>query len=102
MKLVESVDVGGVRGTPTSRCSPPSAASPDATSTAPDGDPNGDVMHAVQTAGNHVSAHHQPATLDEALALLDDHGRLGPSGRRGTDLLLELQRGARPGSSSST
>jgi xanthine dehydrogenase iron-sulfur cluster and FAD-binding subunit A len=51
-------------------------------------------MHAVQTAGTRVSAHHQPTTLDAALALID---RLGAAGRPiagGTDLLLELARGS--------
>jgi carbon-monoxide dehydrogenase medium subunit len=54
-------------------------------------------MHAVQTAATRVSAHHQPVTLDEALALIE---RLGDRGRPiagGTDLLLELARGGHAG-----
>ena len=54
-------------------------------------------MHAVQRPGTTVRAHHRPANLDEALGLL---ARLGPRGRAvagGTDLLLELARGARAG-----
>lgn len=53
-------------------------------------------MHSVQQVGRPVTAHHQPADLSTALELL-----AGLDGARvvagGTDLLLELSRGARTG-----
>ena len=50
-------------------------------------------MHAVQTAGTRVSAHHQPVTLDEALVLIEPARRCRPTDRRRIDLLLDLARG---------
>ncbi len=50
-------------------------------------------MHDVQRPATAIARHHQPATLDDALALMS---RLGSSARvvaGGTDLLLELDRG---------
>ncbi len=52
-------------------------------------------MHQLQLPGTRVAAHHQPATLDEALALLADLGGRGRPIAGGTDLLLELARRGR-------
>ena len=50
-------------------------------------------MHHAQQRHAPVVAHHQPADLDAALALLSRPGARPVAG--GTDLLLELERGAR-------
>jgi carbon-monoxide dehydrogenase medium subunit len=54
-------------------------------------------VHDLQRAGQRVRRHETPTSLEEALQLLDAHG---PSARPisgGTDLIVELDRGARPG-----
>ena len=54
-------------------------------------------MHAVQTHRLDLTQIETPATLAEALTLLAHHGDRARPVAGGTDLLLELQRGARPG-----
>lgn len=54
-------------------------------------------MHVVQHEGQRVVRHESPATLDEALALLDRHGDRARPIAGGTDLIVELDRRARPG-----
>ena len=54
-------------------------------------------LHEVQRRGDPVTRYIAPGSLDDALAALAEHG---PSARviaGGTDLLLELVRGSRPG-----
>ena len=54
-------------------------------------------MHDLQRAGQRIRRHEAPRTLEAALAALD---RYGPAARPiagGTDLLVELDRGVRPG-----
>jgi CO/xanthine dehydrogenase FAD-binding subunit len=54
-------------------------------------------MHPVQTQGLDLTRIETPATLAEALTLLAHHGEQARPVAGGTDLLLELQRGVRPG-----
>jgi xanthine dehydrogenase iron-sulfur cluster and FAD-binding subunit A len=54
-------------------------------------------VHEVQRRGAVLAAYHQPATLGEALDVLAEHGGRARPIAGGTDLLLELARGARPG-----
>lgn len=54
-------------------------------------------MHAVQHEGQRVARHESPAALGEALALLAEHGERARPIAGGTDLLIELDRRARPG-----
>ncbi len=54
-------------------------------------------MHHVQTPGQRVLRHEAPATIDDALALLEQHGLAARAIAGGTDLLVELARSGRPG-----
>ncbi|HUS93972.1 MAG TPA: FAD binding domain-containing protein [Patescibacteria group bacterium] len=54
-------------------------------------------MHDVQRPGQHIIRYETPASLDEALKLLADNGSRARLVAGATDLLLELERGARPG-----
>ena len=54
-------------------------------------------MHEVQRRGESVAVYHQAATVGEALDLLAAAGERGRAVAGGTDLLLELARGGRPG-----
>lgn len=54
-------------------------------------------MHEVQLRGQLISRHETPSSVEDALALLDRHGPAARPVAGGTDLLLELARGARPG-----
>ena len=54
-------------------------------------------MHEVQLRGTPIAAHLVPSSVDEALALLSAHGDRARVIAGGTDLLLELERRARPG-----
>jgi carbon-monoxide dehydrogenase medium subunit len=56
-----------------------------------------DGLHHVQQVAPRVSRHEVPASLDEALRLLEDAPGAARPVAGGTDLLLELQRGARRG-----
>jgi carbon-monoxide dehydrogenase medium subunit len=53
-------------------------------------------VHAVQLPGVRVRRHETPGTVDEALALLAEHGPVARPIAGGTDLLLELARRVRP------
>ena len=53
-------------------------------------------MHELQRAGQRVTAYEIPATLDETLALLAEHGARARIIAGGTDLILELERRVRP------
>ena len=54
-------------------------------------------MHPVQQPGSRIERHESPATFDQALRLLARHGARARAVAGGTDLLVELDRGARPG-----
>jgi xanthine dehydrogenase iron-sulfur cluster and FAD-binding subunit A len=54
-------------------------------------------VHDLQRAGQRVRRHETPTSLDEALQLLDAHGPSARPVAGGTDLIVELDRGARPG-----
>lgn len=54
-------------------------------------------LHEVQRAGQRIGLHEAPASLERALALLGEHGDRARVVAGGTDLLVELDRGARPG-----
>ena len=54
-------------------------------------------MHELQRRGQRVRLHETPATLEDALSLLDAHGPAARPVAGGTDLLVELDRGVRPG-----
>ncbi|MGD2077617.1 MAG: FAD binding domain-containing protein [Chloroflexota bacterium] len=54
-------------------------------------------MHEVQKQGQRVAQYHTVATLDEALALLEENGPRARPIAGGSDLMLELTRGIRPG-----
>ena len=53
-------------------------------------------MHDVQRPGQHIVRYETPSTLDEALRLLVSYGSKARLIAGATDLLLELDRGARP------
>lgn len=53
-------------------------------------------VHEVQRRGPAVVTHHTPGSLDDALALLAAQPGVARPIAGGTDLLLELRRGARP------
>ena len=55
------------------------------------------LLHPVQRPGQHIARYEAPATLEAALALLASHGPAARPVAGGTDLLVELDRGARPG-----
>lgn len=52
-------------------------------------------MHEVQKPGQRIRQYETPATLQDALRLLSDHGSRGRIIAGATDLLLELDRGIR-------
>ncbi len=54
-------------------------------------------LHEVQRSHAAPSNYVAPASLDEAIAILGDHGSTARVIAGGTDLLLELARGSRPG-----
>jgi carbon-monoxide dehydrogenase medium subunit len=54
-------------------------------------------VHDLQRRGQRVRRHETPATLERALELLDEYGAAARPVSGGTDLLVELDRGARPG-----
>ena len=54
-------------------------------------------MHEVQRAGSRVERYVAPTSLDDALGLLAGGGGRARAVAGGTDLLLELERGGRPG-----
>ncbi|HSM57380.1 MAG TPA: FAD binding domain-containing protein [Candidatus Sulfomarinibacteraceae bacterium] len=54
-------------------------------------------MHTVQRQGQRVRRYETPATLEDALALLAEHGERARIMAGGTDLILELERNARQG-----
>jgi carbon-monoxide dehydrogenase medium subunit len=54
-------------------------------------------MHPFQRPGQRVARHEAPPSLEGALDLLGRHGERARVVAGGTDLLIELQRGARPG-----
>ena len=54
-------------------------------------------MHEVQKRGQHVTRYETPASVGDALALLDHYGSRARLIAGGTDLLLELERNVRPG-----
>ena len=53
-------------------------------------------MHDVQRPGQHIVRYETPSSVDEALALLAGYGSRARLIAGATDLLLELDRGARP------
>jgi xanthine dehydrogenase iron-sulfur cluster and FAD-binding subunit A len=54
-------------------------------------------LHEVQRPGQRITRYEAPATLDQALELLEEHGGRARPIAGGTDLLIELARGARAG-----
>ncbi len=54
-------------------------------------------MHDLQRRGQRIRRHESPATLDDALSALDRYGPAARPVAGGTDLLVELDRGVRPG-----
>ncbi len=54
-------------------------------------------LHEVQRPGQRVTGYEAPATIEAALELLARHGTRARPIAGGTDLLLELARGGRPG-----
>jgi xanthine dehydrogenase iron-sulfur cluster and FAD-binding subunit A len=57
----------------------------------------GSQLHPVQQPGQHLTGYEAPVTIEAALALLALHGPRARPVAGGTDLLVELDRGARPG-----
>jgi len=55
------------------------------------------LLHPVQRPGQRIARYEAPATLEAALELLAAHGSAARPVAGGTDLLVELDRGARPG-----
>ena len=54
-------------------------------------------MHDLQRSGQRIRRHEAPTTVEAALAALDRHGPAARAVAGGTDLLVELDRGVRPG-----
>jgi len=54
-------------------------------------------MHEVQKPGQRIVRYETPATVTAALKLMENHGERARLVAGGTDLLLELARGVRPG-----
>ena len=54
-------------------------------------------MHEVQKAGQRVAQYYTATSIEEALALLEQHGERARPVAGGSDLLLEMTRGIRPG-----
>lgn len=54
-------------------------------------------MHEVQKAGQRIGQYHVAVSIEEALTLLDRYGNRARPVAGGSDLLLELERGIRPG-----
>ncbi|MCP3910032.1 MAG: 2Fe-2S iron-sulfur cluster binding domain-containing protein [Actinomycetia bacterium] len=54
-------------------------------------------LHEIQRAGQSISLYEAPTSLARALDLLGEYGRRARPVAGGTDLLVELDRGARPG-----
>ena len=54
-------------------------------------------MHEVQKQGQRVNQYHVAASIEEALALLERYGDRARPVAGGSDLMLELSRGIRPG-----
>jgi len=54
-------------------------------------------VHDLQRRGQRVRRYEAPATLEDALAALDRHGPAARPVAGGTDVLIELDRGVRPG-----
>jgi len=54
-------------------------------------------MHEVQKVGQRVTQYHVAASIEEALALLEQYGDRARPVAGGSDLMLELERGIRPG-----
>ncbi|MEQ8718297.1 MAG: FAD binding domain-containing protein [Acidimicrobiales bacterium] len=54
-------------------------------------------MHPVQQHHRHVHGYHAVTSVDAALDLLAEHGEAARLVAGGTDILLELERGVRPG-----
>ncbi|MDH4364212.1 MAG: FAD binding domain-containing protein, partial [Acidimicrobiia bacterium] len=55
------------------------------------------LLHPVQRPGQRIARYEAPATLEAALEFLAAHGPAARPVAGGTDLLVELDRGARPG-----
>jgi len=54
-------------------------------------------VHDLQRAGQRIRRHEAPASVETALAALDRYGPAARAVAGGTDLLVELDRGVRPG-----
>ena len=54
-------------------------------------------MHDLQRSGQRIRRHEAPTTVEAALAALERHGPEARPVAGGTDLLVELDRGVRPG-----
>jgi carbon-monoxide dehydrogenase medium subunit len=54
-------------------------------------------MHEVQKQGQRVAQYHTASSMEEALALLEEYGDRARPVAGGSDLMLEMARGGRPG-----